>query len=85
MEIVANNEPEIALYAENEGLAIYEKILSQAQMYLKNKSLIAFEIGSSQGKYITDIAKNYFPNAYIILENDLTDRPRYIFIINNTE
>jgi len=54
MDIVKNNEPHLALYADNNGLACYEKILSNCKNYLNENAIIAFEIGASQAKDITD-------------------------------
>ncbi len=85
MNIVKNNEPSIALYADNEGLANYEKILSNASNYLKERSMIAFEIGWWQADKITEIAKKYFPNSMISVEKDMQERDRFIFIFNNRE
>ncbi len=70
-------EPRIALYAPNDGLLFYQKILTK----IKNKpKLIAFEIGETQGDYIYHLAKKIFPEARIFLENDLNGKERYIFI-----
>ena len=52
MEIVKMNEPHLALYADNHGLACYEQILKGCKNYLKEKSMIAFEIGYNQGEEI---------------------------------
>lgn len=84
-EAVANPvlyEPKKALYAKNEGLEFYEKILSYAKEVLLPKFLIAFEIGETQGQEIINIAKAYFSQEKIILEKDLNSKDRYIFIIN---
>ena len=81
-EIVKNNEPHIALYAKNNGLEFYEKILKKANNYLNKPGIIAFEIGMNQGKQIKEIASNYFSKDNIIIEKDLTGKDRYIFIIN---
>ena len=43
---------------------------------------MAFEIGYNEGKDILDLCKKYYPNSYILLEKDLYDKDRYIFIIN---
>ena len=43
MEIVKNNEPHLALYADNNGLYFYEDILKNCSKFLNNKFLIAFE------------------------------------------
>ena len=82
MDIVKNNEPHIALYADNNGLYFYEEILKNANKYLNNKYLIAFEIGETQGEDIIKKAKKYFPNATIKLEKDLQKLDRFIFIMN---
>lgn len=82
MRIVQDNEPSIALYADNDGLANYEKILSNAKNYLNEKNMIAFEMGWWQGPKIVEIAKKYFPNALIKVEKDLQEKDRFVFIFN---
>lgn len=72
-------EPQNAIFAEKNGLQFYERILS----IIKNRpKLIAFEIGCTQSKAITNMAKEKFPNAHISVEKDLTGRIRYLFIEN---
>lgn len=82
MKIVRDNEPSIALYAENDGLANYEKILSNAEAYLNEKNMIAFEIGWWQGPKVVEIAKKYFPDSLIRVEKDLQEKDRFVFIFN---
>lgn len=82
MNIVRNNEPSIALFADNEGLANYEKILSSAKDYLKERSLLAFEIGFNQADRVVEIAKTYLPKSIIKVEQDMQNRDRFIFIFN---
>lgn len=81
MEIVKNNEPHQALYADNNGLYFYEQILKDANKYLKEQSLIAFEIGYKQAEDIKKLALTYFPNSKIIIEQDLYKRDRFVFIL----
>lgn len=78
--LVKNNEPHLALYADNKGLYFYEEILKNIKPYLKEKSIIAFEIGYTQSENITKIAQKYLSKAKIITEKDLTHKNRYIFI-----
>lgn len=85
MDIVKNNEPHIALYAECNGLKYYEDILSNAKKNLKEKNLIAFEIGDSQGKKVATIIEKYFPNSKISIEKDLQNRDRFIFVFNEID
>ncbi len=82
MDSVKKYEPHLALYAEDNGLYFYKNILSNIKPYLKEKFIIAFEIGWWQGKLIETIAKEYFEKSKILTIKDLTNRDRYIFVIN---
>lgn len=82
MDSVKKYEPHLALYAEEDGLYFYKKIISNIKPFLKDKFIIAFEIGWWQGTLIEKIAKDYFSDSKILIEKDLTNRDRYIFIIN---
>lgn len=84
-EIVKNNEPHLALYADNNGLYFYEQIIKNCKKYLNEKSLLAFEIGCTQGEPIKELTKKYLPNSKIKIERDLSNRDRYVFIFNNID
>lgn len=73
-------EPKIALYAKNNGLIFYEKILKKAHNYLNKKGSIIFEIGASQSNDITNIVKTYYPKAKITVEKDYNNFERFMFI-----
>jgi len=83
MDIVKNNEPNMALYADNDGLYFYFEIIKNSKKYLKNKSIIAFEIGQTQGLRIKECALNYFPNSVIKIEKDINKNDRFVFIFIN--
>lgn len=83
MDIVKKNEPHLALYASDNGLYFYHKILEKASNYVNDKSIISFEIGYTQGLEIVSTAKKYFPQAKILLEKDLQNKDRFVFILNN--
>ena len=85
MDIVKNNEPHIALYADNNGLYFYEEILKNASKYLNDNGLIAFEIGYKQSEKIKEFKDKYLPNATFELKYDMTCRERFIFIKLNIE
>lgn len=82
MEIVKNNEPHLALYANNNGLYFYEEILKNAAKFLNKKNIIAFEIGCTQAIKIKKIALKYFKDSKIIIKKDLQNRDRFVFIFN---
>ena len=75
-------EPQNALFANNNGLEFYEIILKRSKEFLETRNIIAFEIGCTEGEDITNIAKLYYPNAFIQVKKDLAGKDRYIFIIN---
>ena len=75
-------EPQMALYAAHHGLLFYETILQKAINHVSKNSLLAFEIGDSQGKQLVELAKQYFPKAIITCEKDYSNRNRYLFIDN---
>ena len=84
-ELVKSNEPHMALYAENDGLEYYERILKDISNYLNEKYLIAFEIGSSQKEKIIDIINKYLKDVNIITKQDMSERDRMVFIFKNVE
>lgn len=82
MDIVKKNEPHLALYAKNNGLYFYEEIIKNSSNYLNDKNIIAFEIGYLQANEIKKMAHKYYPNANIIIEKDMQEKDRFVFIIN---
>lgn len=80
MDIVKNNEPEIALYAKDNGLYYYDVILKNIKNNLKDKYFIAFEIGYTQGEAIKNIALKYLDNINVKIEKDYSNKDRFVFI-----
>lgn len=85
MKVVYNNEPHTALFAPNNGLYFYDKILQECHRYLKEDYLIAFEIGYKQKEDIESLAHKYLQNINIVCEKDYNDRDRFIFITNKKD
>ena len=81
-EIVKNNEPHIALYAKNDGLEFYESILKDASKVLKDKYLIAFEIGNTQALEIKSLIEKYLGRVKVEIKKDLSLNTRMIFVYN---
>lgn len=73
-------EPQNALFAKNNGLYFYEKILKNISKLSTMPKLVAFEIGMSEGEDIKSLALKYLSTKKIFIEKDLTNRDRYIFI-----
>lgn len=82
MDIVKYNEPHNALYAADNGLYFYKQIIKNSKKYLKDKNIMAFEIGSNQGLVLKEYIAKYYKTAKIIIEKDLSLNDRFLFIIN---
>lgn len=79
-DVVKNNEPHLALYASDNGLYFYDKILKDCSKYLNDKFLIAFEIGYKQGDDVKNLAYKYLDNIMVSIEKDYSGKDRYVFI-----
>lgn len=82
MDIVKNNEPRIALYADNNGLLCYQMIFKDISKYLKEKYLIALEIGYKQSEDIKKTINQNLNNVNIVVEKDMQGKERFIFVTN---
>lgn len=83
-EVVKNNEPHLALYAESNGLYFYDKILSTCKEKLEDRFLIAFEIGMTQKEKVIKLAQKYFgDDVTCVCKKDLSGKDRMIFIYNS--
>ncbi len=80
--VVKNNEPHQALYADEHGLYFYRAILENVKPFLKQTSIIAFEIGMTQAEEIKKIITKNLPNSEVKVEQDLSGKDRYIFVFN---
>lgn len=82
MDVVYNNEPHLALYALDNGLYFYDKILSECMKYLNDKYLIAFEIGYKQGDDVVSLVNKYLRDVFVTVSRDYSGRDRFVFITN---
>ena len=80
-EMVKKYEPNLALFAKDNGLNFYKKIINNLSK--NKKQFIAFEIGCNQGKELVELFKDKFPMAKIWVEKDLTLKNRYLFALIN--
>lgn len=80
---VVNFEPHVALFGGNDGLKFYRQIFEKAPLILKEKAMMAFEMGYDQGERLSALAKEYFPNARIEVVKDLNHKNRMLFVYIN--
>lgn len=81
-DIVRDNEPFLALYAEDNGLYFYHKIIKESSRYLKKPFIIAFEIGYLQADDIKNIVNQYYYDVVIHVEDDYSGKDRFLFVIS---
>ena len=74
---VQDFEPEIALFAQENGLRCFKMVLDNLIKYENKKQLIIFEIGYNQLKPIQKLLKNT-GFQLISVEKDISDIPRCI-------
>ena len=84
-EIVKDNEPHLALYAGEDGLDCYKKIFKNINNNMKDKCLIALEIGYEQKDDIINIINEYLENVIIEVKKDLSEKNRMIFVLKNVK
>ena len=80
-ENVLKYEPHIALFADDEGIYFYKKIIKNNLNKLNKNGFMAFEIGDNEDKLLEDFLKEEGITNYKFA-TDLTGRIRYLFIFN---
>lgn len=84
-DVVRDNEPHIALFADNDGLYFYDYILKNCSSYLNDRFLVAFEIGCTQGDRVRNLAYKYLGDVSVSVLKDLSDRDRFVFIFGGVK
>jgi len=79
-ESVREFEPKIALFAAENGLAIYRKLARQAQKVLAKEGQIFLEIGFMQGKAVAEIFQQAFPQKKVEVKKDLSGNERMVYV-----
>ena len=76
---VLKYDPQLALFAEEEGMYFYRKIIEQANDYLNENGVIFFEIGYDQKDKIIKLAdlNGYSAEVY----KDINGRDRMAFLV----
>ena len=80
MDLVKDNEPNIALFGGSDGMKFYRIILSGVKPLLKDKAIIAFEHGYDKKEEMIKLANTYFPNSKVEVLKDLENKDRMTFI-----
>ncbi|WFM80783.1 peptide chain release factor N(5)-glutamine methyltransferase [Streptococcus pluranimalium] len=74
------HEPHGALFAPNDGFAIYQQIIEEAPNYLSENGQIYFEIGYKQARKVKEMLEKTFPNSTIAILKDLFGKDRMVVL-----
>lgn len=77
---VLASEPHLALFADEDGYAIYRQIIEQASSYLTTKGKLYFEIGYKQGNGLTSLINKAFPEARVRVLKDMFGKDRMVVL-----
>ena len=77
---VLHSEPHIALFADEDGLAIYRGIAEDAKDYLKDGGRIYLEIGYKQGQSISELFRKHFPEKRVRTLKDQFGQDRMVVV-----
>lgn len=80
MPEVRDFEPASALFGSSAGLEHLRAFLAQAPDYLRTGGAILAEIGYNQAQKVTKFARDYFPDARIVVHKDLAGHDRILEI-----
>lgn len=77
-ESVLHYEPHLALFAENNGLAMYQRLAKELPTILNPGGEVFLEIGFKQGKKVQELFQEAFPLAEVTIEKDMSGNDRLI-------
>ena len=77
LEPELKHEPSVALFAEENGLQLYRKIVSEAQNYLNEGGWLIFELGIGEADKVKSFMDEYF--EWVTIEKDLEGIDRIIY------
>lgn len=84
LEPELKHEPQIALFAEENGLQLYRKIVSEAPNYLKTNGRLIFELGIGEAESVKAFMSEYFEDVHIIKDLSGIDRVIYGRLIEHS-
>ena len=77
---VLYSEPHLALFADEDGLAIYRRIAEDAKDYLKDGGKIYLEIGYKQGQSVPELFRKQLPEKRVRTLKDQFGQDRMVVV-----
>ena len=77
---VLHSEPHLALFADEDGLAIYRRIAEDAKDYLTDGGKIYLEIGYKQGQSVPELFRKHLPEKRVRTLKDQFGQDRMVVV-----
>ena len=77
---VLHSEPHLALFADEDGLAIYRRIAEDAKYHLKDGGKIYLEIGYKQGQSVPELFRKHLPEKKVRTLKDQFGQDRMVVV-----
>ena len=77
---VLHSEPHLALFADEDGLAIYRRIVEDAKDYLTDGGKFYLEIGYKQGQSVPDLFRKHLPEKRVRTLKDQFGQDRMVVV-----
>lgn len=76
---VKDHEPHLALFGGEDGLVFYRRLIEQLPYVLKEKAIVAFEVGVGQAQVVSGLLARAFPAAETKVLLDISGKERLVF------
>ena len=80
---VLASEPHLALFADENGFAIYRQIIENASEHLTENGKLYFEIGYKQGEGLRALLSKHFPAKRVRVIKDMFGKDRMVVMDND--
>ena len=79
-ESVLEYEPHTALFADNEGISLYERLAYTLPFHLKTDGCLFMEIGYQQGEKLKELYQKAFPDKEVTIQKDINGLDRMLIV-----
>ncbi|HJB24964.1 MAG TPA: peptide chain release factor N(5)-glutamine methyltransferase [Candidatus Jeotgalibaca pullicola] len=77
---VLQHEPHSALFADNGGFSVYERLAYELPFYLKTDGCLFMEIGFQQGEKLQQLYQQAFPDKEVSIQKDINGLDRMLIV-----